>query len=170
VWTDHGEQFWEHGHSSHAWTLGPEEVDGVLGFWASDLPVTGPITAQTHAVDLVPTVLSYLGLPVPEDGTLPGLVAATAPPERTLFSNTAARAGAITSVLDGGWELQFTFSTGQLTLFDVEPDPGRLTDLYTPEHPEVARLWPLLQPKAELLAAAAPDLIPHWPSLPTSAR
>jgi arylsulfatase A-like enzyme len=166
-WTDHGEQFWEHGHSTHAWLLGPEEVEGVLGFWATDI-TPGAIAAQTHAVDLVPTVLDYLGLPVPDDGTLPGLVASTAPPVRTMFTNTAARAGAITSVLDGGWELQFTFSSGQLALYDVGTDPGRLTNLYAPEHPEVARLWALLQPKAELLAAAAPDLIPLWPTLPTS--
>jgi arylsulfatase A-like enzyme len=169
LWSDHGEQFWEHGHSTHAWTLGPEEVNGILGFWATDLPPRA-ITLPTHAVDMVPTVLSYLGLEIPQDGTLPGLVAGTGPAERTIFTNTAARAGGITSVIDGGYELDFSFTGGVLSLYDVNADPGRLSNLYTPEHPEVARLWALLQPKAELLSAAAPDLVVTWPTIPPTSR
>jgi len=166
IWTDHGEQFWEHGHQSHAWLLGPEEVEGILGFWSKGWDAR-TIDTPTHAIDFVPTALSYLGLDVEQDEDTPGIVAGDAPSSRLRISSSIARAGAIASVTDDRWELVFDFDVG-LSLYDLMIDPGRTIDLYEPSHPEVARLWTALYPRAELIASLAPDQIVLWPDLPTT--
>jgi arylsulfatase A-like enzyme len=167
LWSDHGEQFWEHGKQTHAWYLGPEEVDGVLGFWSKGWTPRA-ISTPTHAIDLVPSVMSYLGLEVDMDESTPGTIAGDAPPSRLLFSSSIARAGAIVSVTDNRYELVFDFDVG-LSLYDRFTDPGRTVDLYDPSHPEVARLWTALYPKAQEIAALAPDQVVQWPDLPTDA-
>jgi arylsulfatase A-like enzyme len=135
----------------------------VLGFWAKGWAARA-IETPTHAIDLVPSVLSYLGLEVDDD--LPGFVAGDAPPDRLRFSTSVARSGALASVTDDRFELAFDFDVG-LSLYDLEQDPGRTTNVYDPTHPEVVRLWSALEPKARTLADLAPDQIVLWPDLPT---
>jgi arylsulfatase A-like enzyme len=166
IWTDHGEQFWEHGHQSHAWLLGPEEVDGILGFWSKGWEARA-IDTPTHAIDFVPSALSYLGLEVEHGDDTPGHIAGEAPSDRLLFSSTIARGGAIASVTDDRWELVFDFDVG-LSLYDLRVDPGRTIDLYEPTHAEVTRLWSALEPRAQEIAALAPAQIVIWPDLPGS--
>lgn len=169
VYNDHGEAFWEHGEQSHAMWLNAEENDGLLFFWSPNLrPLAwaGPTTA----IDLVPTILDALGLPVPDDGTLPGEVAGLAPADRPRFASSGARKGPVAAVTVEGRKLEFAFD-GTLHLYDRNTDPTETVDHFVPgslapggeADPDVAELWALLRPRVELLSAAAPDFDVAWP-------
>jgi arylsulfatase A-like enzyme len=169
VWTDHGEQFWEHDQQSHAFYLGAEENDAVLFFWARNLP-TQEWTRPTHSVDLVPTVLDALGMPPdPADPWFSGYVLGTAPDERPRFGSTVARLGPIQSVTLDGWKLTFNFA-GVVRLYDRNTDRYELTDLYAdhPDDPHVLPLWNLLLPRIQMLHELMPEKVLVYPEgLPT---
>lgn len=160
VWTDHGEQWFERGQFGHAYDLGAEETDGVLGLWAKGMEPAawdGP----THAVDLVPSVLEALDLPW-ADEDLHGYPVGAAPPDRPRFSSTAARRGVQASVVLDGWKLWFAF-TGQVRLFDRAADPAESIDRFDPTDPRALALWDLLLPRVALLSALEADDPVVWP-------
>lgn len=159
VWNDHGEAFWEHGHQTHAWLLYPEENDGLAVFWHPDLaPVrwAGP----THAVDLVPTILDAMGVELPDEVT--GVPLGAALPSRARFASVDARYGVAQAVRQDGWMLHYTWKDGQLSLHDLQSDPGAMVDLYAPTHPRAQDLWPLISGRIEALK----PLVESSPVLP----
>ncbi len=143
VWTDHGEAFFEHGVQTHAHNLYGEENDGILFFWAKNLQpfaYEGP----THAVDLVPTVLSILGIPLDDD--LPGYPLGTAPADRIRFTSTVARQGMELAAIKDGHKLLHRVVWDSWSLYDLEADPEEKLDLLgaRPDHPLFRELQPLL--------------------------
>ncbi|MDG2308624.1 MAG: sulfatase [Candidatus Binatia bacterium] len=63
--SDHGEAFFEHGDHGHGWSVYGEVLRVPLIFWAPGLASPGVVQEPTGLVDLVPTVLDLVGLPVP---------------------------------------------------------------------------------------------------------
>lgn len=159
VWTDHGEQFYERGHESHAWNLNAEENDAVLFFWAKNLE-PARWKEPTHAIDLVPTVLDALGFP-DDDPTLPGFVLGQAPRDRARFGMSVARAGTLQSVTREDRKLVFDWDTG-LRAWDRKRDRFEATDVLT-LGPEDQALWELLEPRVEALHALVPNERLVWP-------
>lgn len=164
IWTDHGEQFWEHEQQAHAYFLGAEENDAFLLFWAKNLkPARWPY--PTHAVDLLPTVMEALGHPLsPDDHSYSGYVLGTAPPTRPRFGMSVARLGVLQSVTLDGWKLTFNFG-GVVRLYDRNTDRGELTDLYAlnPAHERVLPLWELLLPRIQRMSELEPQRTLVWP-------
>jgi arylsulfatase A-like enzyme len=162
VWNDHGEQFWEHGQHTHAYSLHGEENDGFAIFWAENL-VPGSWSGPTHSIDLVPTVLTALDLPVPAEVT--GRTLGTAQQDRYRFTSALARNGGVQTVQQGGMRLHFSWRDGQLALYDRSVDPGETTDLFHPAHPEGLALWQVLRPVAETMATQVVGESPQpvWP-------
>ena len=148
IWNDHGEQFWEHGNQTHAFSLHAEENDGFAIFWARNI-VPGHYVAPTSAIDLVPTILDLFGIEPPAEVT--GYPIGTAPADRPRFAEALARLGGINSVSRDGLLLQF-FWAGRLVFYDRNTDPLETVDLYDPEDPRVLDLWSLLKPMAERMA------------------
>ena len=69
---DHGDEFYEHGKTAHDRTLYEEIIHVPLLFWWPDrLPAGRRVEALTSLVDIMPTVLDYLGLR--PKGSLQGL-------------------------------------------------------------------------------------------------
>lgn len=152
-WTDHGEQFWEHGYQSHAYTLHGEEVDGVAFFWAENI-VPGRFTEPTAAIDLVPTLLTLWDLPVPPEVT--GLPVGSAPADRPRFATAAARLGVVQMVERQGLKLTYSW-LGAARLYDRRVDPHEQHDLFDPDDPRARALWSLLEPYAERAEPWIPD-------------
>lgn len=148
IWNDHGEQFWEHGNQTHAFSLHTEENDGMAIFWARNLEAAH-YTAPTSSIDLVPTVLDLLQIERPEEVT--GYTVGTAPADRPRFAEALARLGGINSVSRDGLLLQY-FWSGRLVFYDRNSDPDEYSDLYDPVDPRVLDLWSLLKPMAERMA------------------
>jgi arylsulfatase A-like enzyme len=149
VWSDHGEAFFEHGHQTHAWLLYPEENDGIAIFWAKGMEPLR-FTEPTSAVDLAPSILDALELPIP-DG-LSGAPLGAALPSRARYGAVDARFGMVQSVRKDGWLLHYTWKDGRLSLYDLANDPAATTDLYLMENSRVQVLWPLLERRIEVLA------------------
>ena len=153
-WTDHGEQFWEHGHQTHAYGLFGEETDAVAFFWAKNLRPRA-WTEPTVAIDLTPTILAAMGAPIPPIVT--GQIVGTAPVDRPRFASTQARLGGLTSIERGGLKLVYDWA-GTLSAYDRNTDPGEQSDIYDPTDPVHAELADLLLERAAAEGVLAPEI------------
>jgi arylsulfatase A-like enzyme len=159
-WNDHGEQFWEHGHQTHAFTLTGEENDGILMFWAKNI-VPGRYERQTAAVDVAPTILDLYGIQIPSEIT--GQPIGAAPDDRARFAEAFGRLGGVNAVTRDGWKLQYLWR-GRLALYDRNVDPEERNDLYDPTHPRARELWQLLRPRIERMSELVDNATPpRWP-------
>lgn len=155
VTSDHGEQFWEHGSWRHGGNvydemllvplivhLPPGLVDGRPG---------RVIRQQVASIDIVPTVLDLLGLPVPEGvqgrSLRPLLEGAeeTAEPVHAFAEHTNVSRES-KALRTGRLKLIYSYPRSKgpleersLALFDLVADPGESRDLAA-EQPELARL------------------------------
>lgn len=85
VFSDHGEQLWEHGRWGHGISLHYGERAAIAMIWAPGLePLAWP--GPTDHMDLVPTLLPMLGLPVPPEVT--GVAVGAADPDAPRFAVT----------------------------------------------------------------------------------
>jgi len=159
VWSDHGEQFWERGQQSHAYTLHHEENDGVFFFWAPGLQPDSTL-APTNQVDIAPTVLELLDLPVPDYMT--GYPMGSVPADRPQHLAADARLGMMQSVVLGDRQLIYRWS-GAAFFYQLDEDPVQATDRYNPQSTEVQQLWELLRPRID---AARPLVEEHTPVPP----
>jgi arylsulfatase A-like enzyme len=161
IWNDHGEQFWEHDHQTHAFSLNREENDGFAIFWSRNI-VTNHYDGPTASIDLVPTVLDLLDVPRPDEVT--GWVTGTAPADRARFAETLARLGGLNSIQLDGLKLQYYWN-GTLQFYDRNADPTETTNLYDPQDPRVLDLWSQLRPMAEAMAGLVVGGSPQpvWP-------
>lgn len=157
-WTDHGEQFWEHGEQTHGYDLHGEENDALLAFWAEDI-VPGAWSEPTSHIDLAPTVLGLLGVDDVEG--LTGAPLGEADPERPVHTLTLGRLGLIQGVVVGDWKLRYRWNTGERSVFDTVADPGELEDRYDPTDPRVIALEAALAPVTEALVPLAPEHTPR---------
>jgi arylsulfatase A-like enzyme len=88
--SDHGEEFFEHGNFEHRKTVYEEvvRVPLIISPPAREpgRPNAGPVTTPTSLVDVAPSVLSFVGLPVPAtmEGRK-GLLASNAPQNPTIY-------------------------------------------------------------------------------------
>lgn len=65
VFSDHGEEFWDHGSFEHGHTLHEELLHVPLIVAGPQIP-PGASTEPVSLLDLTPTILDWAGLPVPE--------------------------------------------------------------------------------------------------------
>ncbi|MFN7995017.1 MAG: sulfatase [Bryobacteraceae bacterium] len=66
VVSDHGEEFWEHGWTGHGQSLYQELSHAVLVMWNPKLiPAARKIAEPVQMIDVMPTVLDLLSVPVP---------------------------------------------------------------------------------------------------------
>jgi arylsulfatase A-like enzyme len=156
VLSDHGEELGEHGSfEGHGWTLYDEvlRVPLVLrlpGGEAAGTVVQTPVTL----IDVAPTVLEALGLPVPGsfEGTslLPLLRGEAAPGGRLLIAQTQRSGTRLRAVRGARWKRIEVADAGAAhlglpvrqgsELYDLERDPGEQHALRDDEFPEARRL------------------------------
>ncbi len=149
VWSDHGEEFQEHGALGHGVQLHSDQADGIGIFWASNI-VPDAYSAPTTHNDLVPTVLDALGMEIPADVSGTALGAATS---GTRFAFLWTKDGnAAASVERGGLKLIYDWR-GRKELYDRNLDRNEAADHYTSDDPDVEALWALLRPRVVKQAA-----------------
>lgn len=153
-WVDHGEQFWEHGQQTHAYSLHSEENNSIAFFWSPTI-VAGSWEPPTDHTDIVPTVLALLG--IESDVDYSGYALGTAPDDRALEAISVARNGPVQSVTHDNWRLIYTWITGSFELYDLTTDPGEQINLYDPAHPKAAELWALLSPRVQQAIPLVPE-------------
>ena len=174
---DHGDAFGEHGSQGHGQSVYDEEVRvPLMVHWPNGITAGRSSVLVTH-VDLMPTVLDYVGVSVPTglDGRS---VAGRGEPARpspifltrfTYPDDATVRLDRtnVDAVIDYPWKLiarGATIDAARLELFDLAVDPAERTNL-APREPEramrlAARLRQFLQERASARArflAAYPD-------------
>ncbi len=155
-WNDHGEQFWEHGYNTHAYTLHREENDGMFVVWAKNIQAGRWIGPTTH-IDIAPTILDLLGQDW--DG-MDGTPLGQAPDDRVIDGWTVARLGPIQSVTRENWKLIYDWNTGTRKMFDRNSDWEEGRDLYSADDPEAQSLWQELLPRIDAFRAIIPEYTP----------
>jgi arylsulfatase A-like enzyme len=160
VASDHGESLGEHDRSGH-FGRPYEEVMRVP--WILRLPGTLPAGAvferPASLVDMTPTLLAFLGLPVPDglDGRvlplpLHGLVEMPFPPRAILARTETWRDELHLGVVKDGFKMVETRSltTSRITskpeLYDLRSDPSELEDLAQTQGERLASLRRALRP------------------------
>jgi arylsulfatase A-like enzyme len=150
VTSDHGEHFGEHGLVDHAALLYDEVVHVPLLLRGPGI-VPGRRADPVSLVDVFPTALEFLGLPVPE--ACQGASLLQAPGPREIVSEWYAAANGfllhsqyrgrfdhdLRSIRIGRWRL-LEDATGRIELFDLEADPRELADRAIAEPATVAEL------------------------------
>jgi len=159
ITADHGEEFMERGWIGHTATLYQELLHVPL---IIKLPTNRPgvVEARVSLVDVMPTLLSYLGLEVPEN--LEGRVLDLAAPENIadapVFSQAKKlmksiyywqrpgpdRVLAKRSVIMGGRKLIYNEATGDKELYDLRVDPAERVNRYEEDEASARRLEALL--------------------------
>jgi arylsulfatase A-like enzyme len=156
-WTDHGEQFWEHGDQTHAYGLNTEENDAVAFFWAKNI-VPGSWEGPTSHIDLAPSVLSLYDV----DATgVTGLPVGEGLPDRSLAFTSVARYGPMQSIVQDDWKLIYRWNTGERWLYDLANDPDETTDLWAADAPHAVTLEALLVPQVEALVPLTTRYTPY---------
>ncbi len=164
VFSDHGEALGEHGHNGHAQTLYEEEVRVLLLVRAPGV-AAGPRDALVSLVDVTPTVLELVDLPVPEGLYGRSLVPVLRDPR---VSGTSAWRSHLRVELPADGNISWD-QAGEITptaallwdqrgdtweLFDLLSDPVERFNRYDTEPGRVATMRPWLSVPAPSVEAA----------------
>jgi arylsulfatase A-like enzyme len=155
--SDHGEEFHEHGDWEHGKTLHAEVLEIPLIVRLPGLGAGRTVARQAQHIDVLPTLLAYLGIPVPErvEGrNLLPLIAGE--PDAALLGDDRVfswmeidgRRGGAVSTPD--WRLIDLAAPGsELDLFDRWRDPGESRDLAAERPVAVGYLRALLKARTQ---------------------
>ncbi|MCB9677551.1 MAG: sulfatase [Alphaproteobacteria bacterium] len=142
--SDHGEEFWDHGGYEHGHTLYDELLRVPFVLKGPGIPA-GRSDAPVSLLDLTPTVLDLLGLPPIPDADGKSLVALAKgdAAARTAFGSRKQAFGRPLygferwGVLDG--TTKWTTSEGNEELYDLAADPGEEDSLVEARRDELPR-------------------------------
>ncbi len=158
VVSDHGEEFLEHGRWEHGKSLHTEVLDVPFVIYLPDC-AAGRVQRTTQHVDLLPTLLDYLGLP-----PLPGL-----PGESILCTNCGPRAVVSHVGIDRFFGTSLTTADlryidtegqsmgGRTTLYDLVNDPEETTNVLL-ERPIGALFFATQLASLSSTSVAAPEV------------
>jgi len=161
MYTDHGEQFWDHGQVLHHKGVYQEETDALALFWSPGLKPTAWSAPTTHA-DLVPTIFEALALQPPPE--VSGAVVGTEPEVCARFAHAIDEETGTQSVDYGDLRMVYHWN-GDLELYDRAADPAEANDLYERGSEAVQLLWSFLSPKVDELDALHPNDKPRQPRI-----
>ena len=132
--SDHGEEFQDHGNWQHGRNLFVENLQVPLLIRFPDIGHGVRVTQRVQHIDLLPMLLDYLGLEIPEfvEGIsfLSWVTGTTAPADgtpRPAFSFLHLDGLPNVSVIEGDWKLVQNISKGEIAwtnLFNRAEDPG----------------------------------------------
>jgi arylsulfatase A-like enzyme len=144
--SDHGEEFLDHGGFWHGLTLYDEQIAIPLIFRWPDgpRPAAARWDLQVRSIDIAPTLLAYLGAPIP-----PGMqgddLLAEPPRERAVFAEEDHEGNLLTAVRGAGWKLiranpNNPRGLAELELYRLSEDPAEQHNHAGDEAARVRRL------------------------------
>jgi arylsulfatase A-like enzyme len=155
--SDHGEEIFDHDGFEHGHSEYQELLHVPLVFWGPGIRA-GRIRAPVSHVDLLPTLLEALDLPVPSGlpgvSLWPNLIAAQPLPDRALLAEGTLYGPERKALVRWPWKLIEASEGEDPMLFDLANDPAETRDLAS-AHPQ--RLGELLRELRDLSATAPED-------------
>lgn len=146
--SDHGEEFWDHGSVLHAHSVFQELIHVPLLMRVPSLERdAGRIAQRVSMVDVLPTLLELLALPVPaglHGHSLLPLLRGEPRQAQPAFAEGYAAHAKLQSVTDGDLKLIRNLDTQGVALYDLKVDPGERTDIAASRPQDVQRLNALL--------------------------
>ncbi len=140
ITSDHGEEFWEHGQFLHDQPY----VENLHVPMLLQLPGFERSGASVHmiveSIDLMPTILDYLELPIPDHVQGRSLLPVIAEPETTHMTGFALGRAKLNpnlySLRSTDYTLISDVSSGRTELYDRRVDPRELVDVSS-DHPDM---------------------------------
>ncbi|MEE8170430.1 MAG: sulfatase [Phycisphaerae bacterium] len=134
ITSDHGEEFGEHGSFLHGRTQYQEVLHVPLIMLGPGIPANTTAEGMASLTDVAPTVLAWLGLPVPTDldgvDLRPRRQSPRRPPSnRILYAEGVYNAPPAWAVREGPIKLHYSLRDKKGRLFDLASDPGEQVDL-----------------------------------------
>lgn len=133
--SDHGEAFFEHGYHGHSINLYESEVHiPLLIRFPEPGPVARRVREPVSIIDVMPTILDYLGIPIAPDiqgRSLLSLARGESDPVPVpVFGNLSRkRTDDLSFVRWGRWKLIRNNRANNLRLFDLDTDPREIDNL-----------------------------------------
>ncbi|MEQ8766367.1 MAG: sulfatase-like hydrolase/transferase [Planctomycetota bacterium] len=155
--SDHGEEFFEHGGTSHGYSLYEEMTRVPLMIYAPGLlPAGRRIESPVRSIDIFPTLCELLEIEIPDsvqgESLLP-LIRGEETGSRAVFSEhredpilrgIGVGSGVLSSLRSGRWKLIVNEVSSQLVqrphyeLYDLEVDPGERKNIAA-DHPDIVQ-------------------------------
>jgi arylsulfatase A-like enzyme len=159
VTSDHGEEFREHGRFGHAQTYDESLSVPLIAAFPDGRDAGRVVGAPVELVDLLPTLLDWLGLPAPPgaQGQSLAVLARGAADARTRAPALAQDKGVPTRYALRGprFKLVRDTASGAEELYDLAADPGERTNLAATETERASALRALLETRLAAVRAAA---------------
>jgi arylsulfatase A-like enzyme len=148
VTSDHGEIFGEHGFWIHGASLHDPEVHVPLIMrFPGRLPAGKAVDAVAQQIDIMPTILDLLGMPIPDRvegrSLLPLVRGEDEGSDRYAVTELGDRS--LVSIVTREWRLLKNTENGSVELYHTIDDPDDLRDLADVEPEVVAELERLLE-------------------------
>lgn len=129
---DHGEEFLDHGGMGHTTTLYNELINvPLIVKWPGTHESQRSARFVAH-VDLVPTLLDYLGVPAAADQV--GMHLGQRSAESPIISETFRYSNSLTAVIQEGTKLVFDGRKDHHRFFDLPSDPTETAPVSAPEN------------------------------------
>jgi arylsulfatase A-like enzyme len=125
---DHGQAFYEHGFASHAGAIFDEVMRVPLLFRAPGL-TSGVEKRLAQHVDIAPSILGLLGLPVHPSFQGIDLFNSVADPEHSAYMVAQTPLAYQYGIVRSGFKLIYDEREQRYALFDLTADPGETTDI-----------------------------------------
>ncbi len=127
--SDHGEEFKEHGGLEHGHSLYDEVIHVPLIIKGKDYP-RGIITGRTvSTIDIFPTILDYLAIPIPDNLDGLSLLRPVPADERLLIAEQVLYGDELKSVTTSQYRYIFHAVTGEDELYEIAEDPLMLNSV-----------------------------------------
>ncbi len=163
ITSDHGEEFYDHKKVGHRHSLYQELIHVPLVIRLPGNSAAGTvIDTPVSLVDIMPTILDVLELPIP-DGisgvSLKPLIEGAETTSRTLYCEVKNRLGESRCIVEYPWKLIYKYKTDTMELYNLENDPREKTNLSVAESKRAKAMQ-------QRLSEWVDETVPRWKATP----
>ncbi len=126
---DHGEEFLEHGQGGHSYNLYQQSLHVPLIITGPGIPGGVVDSATVGQFDILPTVLTYLRMPVPERVEGMDILSGNIPPDREIPSSGVRADSIQVALLVGEEKVIWSPVNNYSEMFNIVDDPGEMLHL-----------------------------------------